>query len=104
MAMKIRKGDTVFVLKGKNRGQTGEVLSVKPEQKRVTVRGINMIKRHTKASRDKDGGIISREASIDISNVAYLDPENKKPVRIGFKIENEKKQRYAKRSGKVIGS
>ena len=102
MAAKIKKGDTVIVLAGKDRGAEGEVLSVEPKNDRVVVRGVNIIKKHQRQTQTEQGGIITREASIHISNVALKDPESGKPTRVGFKIDGEEKSRIAKRSGEVI--
>lgn len=102
MAAKIKKGDQVIVLAGKDRGAEGEVLSVHPGDDRVVVRGVNMIKKHQKQSQTEQGGIISREASLHVSNVALKDPKSGKPSRVGFKVEDGKKVRVAKASGEVI--
>lgn len=103
MAARIRKGDHVVVLVGKDKGKTGEVLRVLPKQQRVLVAGVNMIRRHTRPSQAGPGGIMEREASLHVSNVAHIDPKDDKPTRIGFKfIEGGRKVRYAKRSGEVI--
>ena len=101
MAAKIKKGDKVVVLAGKYRGVEGEVLQVMPQDDRVVVRGVAMIKRHQRQTQTQQGGIVSREASIHISNVALSD--GGKPTRVGFKImEDGRKARVAKRSGEVI--
>ena len=102
MAAKIKKGDKVIVLAGKDRGAEGEVVSVMPSDNRVVVRGVNLIKKHQKQTQTEQGGIISREASIHVSNVALRDPSTGKPTRVGFKIEDGKKTRIAKASGEVI--
>ncbi len=102
MAAKIKKGDTVIVLTGKDRGQEGQVLKVMPKDDRCIVQGVNRIKRHTRPSQTSAGGIIEREASIHISNVAMKDPKDGKPTRVGFDIRDGKKVRIAKRSGEVI--
>ncbi len=102
---RIRRGDEVIVTTGKDRGKRGEVLRVLRDRDRVVVRGVNMIKRHTKASRDATGGIISREAAIHISNVAHVDPGSGLPTRIGYRfLEDGRKVRFSKRSGEVIDS
>lgn len=101
--MKIKKKDRVIVLTGKDKGKTGEVLSVLPKESRVVVAGINMIARHTKPSaQNPQGGIVRREASIHVSNVAHVDPKEKKATRVGYKIEGERKVRVARRSGEAI--
>ena len=104
MAAKIRKGDTVIVLAGKDKGATGKVLEVRPSEDRVLVEGVNMAKRHTKPSMGvPQGGIISKEAPLHISNVAVRDPSTGKPTRIGFKTHSDgRKVRIAKRSGVEI--
>lgn len=102
MAAKIKKGDKVIVLAGKDRGAEGEVVQVMPKADRVVVRGVNLIKKHQKQTQTEQGGIITREASIHISNVALRDPDSGKPTRVGFKVEDGKKVRVAKRSGEVI--
>jgi large subunit ribosomal protein L24 len=103
MAARIRKGDRVVLLAGKDKGKSGEVLRVLPKDKRVLVSGVNMIRRHTRPSQAGPGGIEEREASVHVSNVAHVDPKDDKPTRVGFKfIEDGRKVRYAKRSGEVI--
>ena len=101
MAAKIKKGDKVVVLAGKDKGAEGEVVQVMPQNDRVVVRGVNMIKKHQKQTQTEQGGIISREASIHISNVALRDSTGK-ATRVGFKVEDGKKVRVAKASGEVI--
>lgn len=103
MAAKIKKGDKVVVLAGRDKGKQGEVIEVRPKEERVVVRGVNMVKRHTRPSMSTQGGIVEKEASISVSNVAHLDPKDNKPTRVGFKtLEDGRKVRYAKRSGEVI--
>ena len=103
MAARIRKGDKVVVLTGRDRGRTGEVIEVRPDEGRALVRGVNMVKRHQKQSAQQDGGIISKEAPIHLSNIAYADPKDGKATRIGFKVlADGKKIRIAKRSGAEI--
>ena len=103
MAAKIRKGDKVIVLTGRDKGRTGEVIEVRPEHDRALVRGVNMVKRHQKQSAQQEGGIISKEGSIHLSNLAIADPKDGKPTRVGFKIMTDgKKVRIAKRSGAEI--
>jgi large subunit ribosomal protein L24 len=103
MAAKIRKGDKVFVLSGRSKGKTGEVLEVMPKVMRAIVQGVNTVKRHTKPSATATGGIIEREAPVHISNLAHVDPQTGRPSRVGFRIlENGRKVRYAKRSGEII--
>jgi large subunit ribosomal protein L24 len=103
MAAKIRKGDKVVVLAGRDKGRTGEVIEVRPAADRALVRGINMVKRHQRQSGTQEGGIISKEGSVHLSNLAIADPKDGKPTRVGFKIMTDgKKVRVAKRSGVEI--
>ncbi len=103
MAAKIRKGDRVVVLTGRDKGRTGEVIEVRPSENRALVRGVNIVKRHQKQSAAQEGGIISKEAPIHLSNIAIADPKDGKPTRVGFRIEADgKKVRIAKRSGAEI--
>ena len=103
MAAKIRKGDKVVVLAGKDKGKTGEVVEVRPSEERAVVRGVNMVRRHTKQSAQSEGGIIAKEAAIQLSNIAIADPKDGKATRVGFKIlDDGRKVRFAKRSGDVI--
>jgi large subunit ribosomal protein L24 len=100
---KIRKGDKVVVLTGKDKGRTGEVLSVQPTENKAIVRGVNMIRRHQKQSQSQEGGIITKEAPIQLSNLAIADPKDGKPTRVGFQFQKDgTKVRVAKRSGEVI--
>jgi large subunit ribosomal protein L24 len=100
---KIRKGDKVVVLTGKDKGRTGEVLSVAPKDDKAVVRGVNLVRRHQKQSQSQEGGIITKEAPIHLSNIALADPKDGKPTRVGFQIQKDgKKVRVAKRSGEVI--
>ena len=106
MAAKIRKGDKVVVLTGRDKGRTGEVIVVRPSQNRALVRGVNIVKRHQRQTPQQEGGIISKEGAVHLSNLAIADPKDGKPTRIGFKFvgegENRKKVRVAKRSGVEI--
>ena len=103
MAAKIKKGDKVIVLTGKDKGKTGDVLQVFPTDNRVLVSGVNIAKRHTKAQGATEGGIIDKNLPIHLSNVALRDPKSGKPTRVGFKtLDGGKKARVAKRSGEVI--
>ena len=103
MAARIKKGDRVAVLSGRDKGKRGEVLKVLRAESRVLVQGINMVKRHTRPSQSGAGGIIEKEAPVHVSNVAHLDPKDDKPTRVGFKIlEGGRKVRFAKRSGEII--
>ena len=106
MALKFRRGDRVIVLAGRDKGKQGEILQVLPKDNRAVVRGVNVVRRHTRQSAQSEGGIISKESTIDLSNLAHEDPEDGKPTRIGFRFEGEgedrKKVRFAKRSGEMI--
>ena len=106
MAAKIRKGDKVVVLTGRDKGRTGEVVQVLRERDRALVRGVHIVKRHQRQSPTQDGGIISKEATVHLSNLALADPKDGKPTRVGFKFvgkgDDRKKVRVAKRSGVEI--
>jgi large subunit ribosomal protein L24 len=106
MAAKIKKGDRVIVLSGRDKGRNGEVIEVHPASGRALVRGVNMVKRHQKQTAQQEGGIVSKEATIDLSNLALRDPKDGKPTRVGFKFVGEgearRKVRIAKRSGVEI--
>ncbi len=98
---KIRKGDKVVVLAGKDKGRTGEVLSVSPMDDKAVVRGVNQVRRHQKQSQSQEGGIITKEAPIHLSNIAIVDKDGK-ATRVGFEVRDGKKVRVAKTSGEVI--
>ena len=103
MAAKIKKGDKVVVLAGRDKGRSGEVLQVVPKEERALVRGINLVKRHQRQTQSQEGGIISKEAAIHLSNIAVADPKDGKATRVGFRIlEDGRKVRFAKRSGDLI--
>ena len=103
MAAKIKKGDKVVVLAGRDKGRSGEVLQVMPAEGRAIVRGVNLVKRHTRQTAQAEGGIISKEATIDLSNLAIADPKDGKASRVGFKVlDDGRKVRVAKRSGEMI--
>ncbi|MBF9234233.1 50S ribosomal protein L24 [Microvirga alba] len=103
MAAKIKKGDKVVVLTGRDKGKTGEVVQVMPKEERAVVRGVNLVKRHQRQTAAQEGGIISKEAPIHLSNLAYSDPKDGKPTRVGFKVMDDgRKVRFAKRSGDLI--
>jgi large subunit ribosomal protein L24 len=100
---RIRKGDTVVVLTGRDKGKSGNVLRVMPREARVLVQGVNMVSRHTRPTSTQAGGIVRKEATIHVSNVALIDPDTKKPTRVGFKmLEDGRKVRVAKRSGELF--
>ena len=103
MAAKLKKGDRVIVLAGKDKGKSGEIVQVMPADERAIVRGVNMVKRHQRQSQAQEGGIINKEAAIHLSNLALADPKDNKPTRVGFTVkEDGTKVRVAKRSGDVI--
>ena len=103
MAAKFKKGDTVTVLAGRDKGKKGEILRVLPADSRLFVQGVNMVKRHTRPSQTAAGGIIEKEASIHVSNISHVDPVSDKPTRVGFKtLDDGRKVRVAKSSGETI--
>ena len=103
MAARIRKGDEVIVISGRDKGKKGNVLKVLTDQDRVLVSGVHMVKRHQRQTQTEQGGIVEKEASIHVSNVALLDPDGGDATRVGFRsLEDGRKVRYAKRSGEVI--
>jgi large subunit ribosomal protein L24 len=103
MAAKIKKGDTVIMRVGRDKGRRGEVIEVRPDESRALVRGINLVKRHQKQSAAQEGGIISKEAPVHLSNLALADPKDGKPTRVGFRVQPDgRKVRVAKRSGVEI--
>jgi large subunit ribosomal protein L24 len=103
MAAKIKKGDKVVVLTGRDKGRSGEVVQVMPEEERALVRGVNMVKRHQRQTMNQEGGIISKEAPVHLSNLALADPKDGKPTRVGFRVlDDGRKVRFAKRSGDLI--
>lgn len=99
---KVKKGDEVIVRTGKDKGRTGKILSVDTKDHRVVVQGVNVVKRHTRPTQQDPGGIKEKEKSIHISNVAHIDPKSNKATRIGYKIEDGEKRRFAKASGQLI--
>ncbi|KAA5801532.1 50S ribosomal protein L24 [Alkalicaulis satelles] len=103
MAAKIKKGDKVVVLTGRDKGKSGEVVKVLPSEDRVVVSGVNTVKRHQRPTQTSAGGIVEKDASIHVSNVALTDPKSGEPTRVGFKTGKDgKKVRVAKKSGEVI--
>ena len=103
MAAKIKKGDKVVVLAGRDKGKSGEVKIVMPTEGRAIVAGINMVKRHTRQTQQTEGGILSKESAIQLSNIAVADPKTGKPTRVGFKVlDDGRKVRFAKSSGDLI--
>ena len=102
MAQRIRKGDNVVVIAGRDRGKTGEVLQVLPAENRAVVRGVNVVRRHTRQSAREQGGIITKEMPIHLSNISLADPTDGKPTRVGFRVVEGRKVRYGKRTGDQI--
>jgi large subunit ribosomal protein L24 len=103
MAAKIKKGDKVVILTGRDKGRSGEVVQVMPKEERALVRGVNLVKRHQKQTMSQEGGIITKEAPVHLSNLAIVDPKDGKPTRVGFKVlDDGRKVRFAKRSGDLI--
>ena len=101
--LKIKKGDKVIVITGRDKGKQGEVLRVMRKEGRLVVQGVHMMKRHTRPSAGNPGGIVEREASIHVSNVAHIDPKSGKPTKVGFKTLNDgRKVRFARRSGETL--
>jgi len=103
MGVKIKKGDRVIVTTGRDKGKKGEVIKVFPEDNRALVSGVNMVKRHQRQTQRLQGGIVSKESPVDLSNLAHVDPKSGGPTRVGFKILSDgRKVRFAKKSGEVI--
>ena len=103
MAAKIKKGDKVVVITGRDKGKSGEVLEVRPVEGRAVVRGVAQVKRHQRQTQNQQGGIITKEAAVNLSNLAIADPKDGKPTRVGFKVlADGRKVRFAKRSGEQI--
>jgi len=103
MKLKIKKGDTVIVITGRDKGKTGEVLRVFPLQSRAIVQGVNLAKRHTRPRMGEPGGIVEKELTIHTSNIAHVDPQSRQPTRVGYRILGDgRKVRFARRSGEVI--
>jgi large subunit ribosomal protein L24 len=101
--LKVKKGDKVVVLAGRDKGKRGEILKMFPDDNKAVVRGVNVVRRHQKQSGAKEGGIISKEAPIHVSNIAIEDPKDGEPSRVGYRIlEDGRKVRFAKRSGELI--
>jgi large subunit ribosomal protein L24 len=103
MAAKVKKGDQVVVIAGKDKGKRGEVLRVIPDEGRLVVQGVNVVTKHTRPSMTSQGGLVKKEATIHVSNVAHVDPTSKEPTRVGFKVlEDGTKVRIARKSGEQI--
>ncbi len=102
--LKVRKGDEVIVITGKNKGKKGKIIKIFPDENKALVSGVNIVRKHTKASQVSDGGIIAKELPIHISNIAHIDPKSGAHTKVGFKIlEDGSKVRVAKKSGEIIG-
>ncbi|MBV8801276.1 MAG: 50S ribosomal protein L24 [Alphaproteobacteria bacterium] len=103
MGARIKKGDRVVVLSGRDKGRKGEVLRVMPQEDRAFVSGVNLVKRHQRQTARAQGGIVSKEAPIHLSNIAHIDPKTGGPTRVGFRVLGDgRKVRFAKKSGEVI--
>ncbi|MHC5653054.1 50S ribosomal protein L24 [Stappia sp.] len=103
MAAKLKKGDTVVILTGRDKGKTGEIVAMMPKEDKALVRGVNVVRRHQRQTAQAEGGIISKELPIHVSNLALADPKDGKPTRVGFQVkEDGTKVRVAKRSGDLI--
>ena len=102
MAAKLRKGDNVVVLTGKDKGRKGEITRVFPKDNKAVVSGVNVAIRHTRQSQSSQGGRVAKEMPIELSNLALVDPKSGEPTRVGFRVEGDKKVRYAKKSGEAI--
>ncbi|AFB26621.1 MULTISPECIES: 50S ribosomal protein L24 [spotted fever group] len=102
--LKVKKGDEVVVITGKHKGKKGKILNVFPEDSKVIVSGVNVVKKHTKPNQMSEGGIITKELPIHISNIAHIDPKTGNPTKVAFKVlEDGSKVRVAKKSGEIIG-
>ena len=103
LKFKVKKGDRVAILSGKDKGKKGEILKMIPDVQRAIVQGVNMVKRHTAPSQAGAGGVVEKEASIHVSNISLIDPKDDRATRVGFKnLKDGRKIRYAKKSGEVI--
>lgn len=102
MAAKLKKGDRVIVLTGRDKGREGDIIEIRPAEGRAVVSGINMVVRHQRQTQNSEGGRFQKPAPIAISNLAYVDPKEGGATRVGFKMEGDKKVRYAKKSGEII--
>jgi large subunit ribosomal protein L24 len=100
--LKVKKGDKVVVITGRDKGKSGEILKVLRAENRVVVQGINMAQRHQRQSMQQEGGIVNKELAIHVSNVALIDPKTQKPTRVGYKMDGERKIRVARRSGEAL--
>lgn len=103
MAWKIKKGDKVTILSGKDKGKVGEILKMFPSEQRCLVSGVNEVKKHQKPTRDSKGGVVTKSMPMHVSNVAYYDEKTKSPVKVGFKVVNGDKKRFIKKTNEIIG-
>lgn len=100
--LKVKKGDKVVVITGRDKGKSGEIVKVLREENRVIVQGVNVAQRHQKQSMSQEGGIVRKELPIHVSNVALIDPKSEKPTRVGYRMDGERKIRFARRSGEAL--
>ncbi len=100
--LKVRKDDEVVVITGRDKGKSGKVVRVIPDELRIVVQGVNMVKRHTRPAQGRQGGIVEKEAPIHVSNVAHLDPKDRTPTKVGYKTVDGRKLRFARKSGEMI--
>ncbi len=100
--LKVRKDDEVVVITGRDKGKSGKVIRVIPDELRVVVQGVNMVKRHTRPAQGRQGGIVEKEAPIHVSNVSHLDPKDRTPTKVGYKTVDGSKVRFARKSGEMI--
>jgi len=100
--LKVRKDDEVVVISGRDKGKSGKVVRVIPDENRVVVQGVNMVKRHTRPTQGKTGGIVEKEAPIHVSNVSHMDPKDRTPTKVGYKTVDGRKVRFARKSGEQI--
>jgi large subunit ribosomal protein L24 len=100
--LKVRKDDEVVVISGRDKGKSGKIVRVIPDENRVVVQGVNMVKRHTRPTQGKTGGIVEKEAPIHVSNVAHMDPKDRTPTKVGYKTVDGRKVRFARKSGEQI--
>jgi large subunit ribosomal protein L24 len=100
--LKVRKDDEVVVISGRDKGKSGKIVRVIPDENRVVVQGVNMVKRHTRPTQGKTGGIVEKEAPIHVSNVSHMDPKDRTPTKVGYKTVDGRKVRFARKSGEQI--
>ena len=100
--LKLKKGDNVLVISGKDKGKTGSIISIFPKVNKVIIKGVNIVKKHQKPSKQSGGGIVEKELAVHLSNLAFLSLKDGKKTKIGFKIENNKKIRFEKKTGEII--